>query len=111
MQREENFLRQALTGRKRLSLETLLEALRALKVDPDDFFSGRYAPEAASGHVAEPHARYGDPQTDELAQLIAERGSAAAVVALTRALIAAGVLTAEELAEVKRGLAATSGKT
>ncbi len=101
MGKSRGYLADALRGEKRLSLESLLEVLDHLQVDPREFFGGLTAEERR-------WARY--PQADEgagaegVADSSPDEGSAAPagdtrslILAVIRVLEAKGVLDQDEL--------------
>ncbi len=103
MGRSRGYLGDALRGEKRLSLESLLEVLDHLGIDPGEFFSGptaeekkwaRYPPPAdgeAHTGIAEADAR------DRSRSAGADDDTRSLVLAVIRALEAKGVLDPDDL--------------
>ena len=103
MGRSRGYLGDALRGEKRLSLESLLEVLDHLGVDPAEFFSGPTAEEERWASYPRPAAT--EPATG-IAEAAAEESSASAdgrddtrslILAVIRVLESKGVIDQDDL--------------
>lgn len=101
MGRSRGYLADALRGEKRLSLESLLEVLEHLDIDPAEFFSGRTAEEER--WTAYPRPAEGEPATGIAERLggamsgKSQEDARSLVIAVIRVLEAKGLLDQDEL--------------